>query len=65
MNPQVLTWGFCFLKSTEGHLITDHQMIYPTSKIKTDTKNHGKAILILHRVNFYFQNTRQSKDYIE
>jgi hypothetical protein len=25
----------------------------------------GKAILILQRVNFYFQNTRQSKDYIE
>ena len=25
----------------------------------------GKTILILHRVDFYFQNTRQSKDYIE
>jgi len=42
MNPQVLTWAFSFLKFIEGHLITDHQKIYPRSKIKTDTKNHEK-----------------------
>jgi len=42
MNPQVLTWAFCFLKFTEGHLIIDHQKIYPKSESKMDTKNHEK-----------------------
>jgi len=43
------------LKFTEGHLITDHQKIYPRSKIKTDTKNHEKVILILQRVISVFK----------
>jgi hypothetical protein len=42
MNPQVLTWAFCFLKFTEGHLIIGHQKIYPKSESKMDTKNHEK-----------------------
>ena len=42
MNPQVLTWAFCFLKFTEGHLIADRQKIYPKSESKMDTKNHEK-----------------------
>jgi hypothetical protein len=64
IKPQVLTWTSCFLKSTEGHLIIDHKKIYPKSEFKMDIKNHGKVILILQRVNFCFQNTRQSKDCI-
>jgi hypothetical protein len=65
MNPQVLTWVFCFLKFTEGHLIADYQKIYPRSKIKTDTKNHEKSHFNLTMAHFCFQNIRQSKDYIE
>jgi hypothetical protein len=42
MNPQVLTWALCFLKFTEGHLITDPQKIYPKSEFKMDTKNNEK-----------------------
>jgi len=42
IKPQVLTWTSCFLKSTEGHLITDQQKIYPKSEFKVDTKNHEK-----------------------
>jgi len=34
IKPQVLTWASCFLKFIEGHLITDHEMIYPRLKIK-------------------------------
>jgi hypothetical protein len=30
------------LKLIEGHLIVDHEKIYPRSKIKTDIKNHEK-----------------------
>jgi hypothetical protein len=44
------------LKFTEGHLITDHQKIYPRLKIKTNTKNHEKkVILILQRVISVFK----------
>jgi len=65
MNPQVLTWAFCFLKFTEGHLIADNQKIYPRSKIKTDIKNHEKSHFNLTTGYFCFRNIRQSKDYIE
>jgi hypothetical protein len=54
MNPQVLTWAFCFLKFTEGHLIVDHQKIYPWSKIKTDIKNHEKSHFNLTTGQFLF-----------
>jgi hypothetical protein len=54
MNPQVLTRAFCFLKFTEGHLIADHQKIYPRSKIKTDTKNHEKSHFNLPTGHFCF-----------
>jgi len=69
----VLTLTSCFfLIHKKGHLITDPQKIYPKSESKMDTKNHEKkkkkkkkkAILVLQRVNFYFQNTWQSKDCI-
>ena len=53
------------LKFTEGHLIADREKIYPRSKIKTDIKNHEKSHFKLTMGHFYFQNTRQSKDYIE
>jgi len=53
------------LKFTKGHLIADHQKIYPRSKIKTDIKNHEKSHFNLTTGHFCFQNTRQSKDYIE
>jgi hypothetical protein len=53
------------LKFTEGHLIADHQKIYPRLKVKTDTKNHEKSHFNLTTNHFCFQNTRQSKDYIE
>jgi len=43
------------LKFTEGHLIADRQKIYPWSKIKTDTKNHEKVILILQQVISVFK----------
>jgi hypothetical protein len=58
-------WASCFWNSQKCHLITDQQKIYPKSEFKVDTKNHEKkkAILILQRVNFCFQNTRQRKDY--
>ena len=52
-------------KFTEGHLIADHQKIYPKSEFKVDTKNHEKVILNPTTGHFYFQNTRQSKDCIE
>jgi hypothetical protein len=66
MNPQVLTLSLLFSsKLTEGHLIANHQKIYPRPKIKIDTTKPRKAILISQRVDFCFQNTRQSKDYIE
>jgi hypothetical protein len=65
MNPQVLTWAFCFLKSTEGYLIAGHQKIYLRSKIKTDTKNHEKSHFNLTTGYFCLQNTRQLKDFIE
>jgi hypothetical protein len=54
----VLTLASCFWNSQKGHLLTDYQKIYPRSKIKINTKNHEKAILIFRRVNFCFQNTR-------
>jgi hypothetical protein len=53
------------LKFTEGHLIADREKIYPRSKIKTDIKNHEKSHFKLTMGHFCFQNTRQSKDYIE
>jgi hypothetical protein len=53
------------LKFTKGHLIIDHQKIYPKSEFKMDTKNHGKSHFKLTMGHFCFQNTRQSKDYIE
>jgi len=66
MNPQVLTLSLLFsLKLTEGHLIADHQKIYPRSKIKTDTKNHEESHFNLTTGHFCFQNTRQSQDYIK
>ena len=57
MSPQVLTWVFCFLKFTEGHLIIDHQKIYPKSESKMDTKNHEKkkTILVLQWVISVFK----------
>jgi hypothetical protein len=65
-KARVLTWASCFLKFTKkGHLIIDHQKIYPKSESKMDTKNHEKQKpLVLQRVNFCFQNTWQSKDCI-
>jgi hypothetical protein len=47
MEPQVFAQNLLLLKSIEGHLITYHQMTYPKSNIKIDTKNHRKTILIL------------------
>ena len=43
----VLTLASCFWNSQKGHLITDYQKIYPRSKIKIDTKNHGKSLFNL------------------
>jgi len=37
----------------------------PKSKSKMDTKNHEKSHFKLTMGHFCFQNTRQSKDYIE
>jgi hypothetical protein len=51
-----LTWVFCFLKFTEGHLIIDHQKIYPKSESKMDTQNHEqKTILVLQWVISVFK----------
>jgi hypothetical protein len=66
MNPQVLTLSLLFsLKFTEGHLIADREKIYSRLKIKIDIKNHEKSHFKLTMGHFCFQNTRQSKDYIE
>jgi len=58
-----------------NHLVFEiHKNVTSSQTIKRYTQNQslkwtqrtmGKAILILQRVDFYFQNTRQSKDYIE
>jgi len=63
IKPQVLTWTSCFLKSTEGHLITDHQMICPRSKIKIDTKNHGKSHFNLMTGQFLFSKHKTIKGF--
>jgi hypothetical protein len=49
---------------TEGHLITNHQKRHPNQSPKWIQRTMKKPFLILQRVNFYFQNTLQSKDYI-
>ena len=44
LSWQSLSFDLCILffeiKKKEGHLITDHQQIYPKSESKMDTKNH-------------------------
>ena len=48
MNPQVFDLSLLFsLKFTEGHLIIDHQKIYPKSESKMDTKNHEQKTILV------------------
>jgi hypothetical protein len=49
------------LKFTEGHLIADHQKIYPRSKIKTNTKNHEKSHFNLTTGQFLFSKYKTIK----
>jgi hypothetical protein len=56
-----LTWIFCFLKFTEGHLIIDHQKIYPRPKIKIDKKKTEKSYFNLATGWFLFSKYKTIK----